>query len=211
MRIYPDPELPDVEVEWFAEGDCSADDDRVVVWLSTINPTAEVARVTVPCGDAGVRFDDVARLRYRLAAKLEDTAGVVLGGHDVDLDLRDGLSEHVFAFFGRAPESNFRVAWTFDMGASCEALSATSVVLRASMPGGEPFSFFDAPCDAPVFLGGIPRDGTYTLTARAIANDAFVAASPESAPFAVTRGAITDLGTLTLSPCGTACPPLGPE
>ena len=80
-----------------------------------------------------------------------------------------------------------------------------------SARGVGPFFFFDAPCDAPVFVNAIPLDGPYTITARALAANAVVAASPESAPFAITRGSVTDLGTLTLSPCGTACPPIGPE
>lgn len=72
MRIYPDPELPDVLVEWSVEFECSEDTERVVVSLSAIDPAAEVGMVTVPCGDAGVRFDDVAPQRYRLAIRLED-------------------------------------------------------------------------------------------------------------------------------------------
>jgi hypothetical protein len=209
MRIYPDPELPDVRVEWDAEFECADATDRVVVSLSTVEPPAEVGMATVPCGDAGVRFDDVARVRYRLAARLEDATGAVFGGHDEDLDLRDGLNERVFAFFGRSFGTSFRVAWTFDMGASCQALSATQVFLQASMPGGGPAFFFFAPCDAPVYVNAIPLEGTYTLTARAIADNGVVAAAPESAPFTITPGAAIDLGTLTLSPCGAACPPLG--
>jgi hypothetical protein len=208
MRIYPDPELPDVVVEWLAEIECLEDSDRVLVSLSAADPAAEVGMATVPCRDATVRFDDVARVRYRLAVRLEDAAGAVLGGNNGEVDLRDGLSERVFAFFGRAPDSNFRVAWTFDMGASCEALSALSVLLVASMPGGGPMFYFNAPCDAPVFLNAIPVAGTYTLTARAFSEDAVVAAAPASAPFDVTREALTDLGTITMSPCGAGCPPL---
>jgi hypothetical protein len=204
MRIYPDPELPDVQVEWITDFQCLDDTDRVVVSLSTVDPAAEVGTVAVPCRDAGVRFDDVARVRYHLAAKLEDASGAVLGAQDDELDLRDGLSERVYAYFGRPPENNFRVAWTFDMGASCEALSATLVLLRASLAGGGPEFYFDAPCEAPVFLNAIPLEGTYTLTARAITTEDVVATAPESAPFAITRGTVTDLGTLTLSPCGAA-------
>jgi hypothetical protein len=211
MRIYPDPELPDILVEWFAELDCSEDGDRVVVSLSAVDPAAEVGMVAVPCRDGGVRFDDVARARYHLAAHLEDTAGAPLGGYDTDIDLRDGLNERVSTFFGRAGGSNFRVAWTFDMGASCAALSVTFMVLQASIPDGEPLFSWNAPCEAPVFVDVIPIPGTFTLSARAIAADAVVATSPESAPFAVASGAIIDFGTLTLSPCGTACPQLAPS
>jgi hypothetical protein len=40
--------------------------------------------------------------------------------------------------------------------------------------------------------------------------DGVVAVSPESAPAAIARGDITDVETLTLSPCGAACPQPGP-
>jgi hypothetical protein len=211
MRIYPDPELPDIVVEWLAEHECEEDTDRVVVSLATIDPPAEVGRVAVPCRDASMRFADVARVRYHVAATLEDQAGVVYGGGQAELDLRDGLSERFFAFFGRVPGSNFRVAWTFDLGASCASLPATMVVVRASMDGGGPPRFFSAFCEAPVLLDALTPEGTYTLTARAFGMNGIVAASPDSAPLAVTRGTITDFGTLTLSPCGATCPPLEPE
>jgi hypothetical protein len=97
------------------------------------------------------------------------------------------------------------------MGASCESLAVTSMQLLATEVGGAATFGFDAPCDAPAYMNSIPLDGTYTLTAYALAIDRAVAASPESAPFAVPRGVVTDVGLLTLSPCGTACPQLGPE
>ena len=212
MRIYPDPELPDIELEWPADFSCSEDDgERVMVSLSTIDPVAEIDTATVPCRDGSVRFEDVARVSYRLESRLEDTTGTVLGSYDEVVDLRDGLSERVFAFFGRMPDSNFRVAWTFDMGASCESLAVTSMQLLATEVGGGATFGFDAPCDAPAYRNSIQLDGTYTLTAYALAIDRAVAASPESAPFAVTRGVVADVGILTLSPCGAACPQLGPE
>jgi len=211
MRIYPDPELPDVVVEWSAERECVQDTDRVAVSLMTVDPAAEVGAVTAPCRDGTLRFDDVERVRYQVVSRLEDTAGVVFGGSDAEIDLRDGLSERVFAFFGRSPFSNFRVAWAFDMGASCASLSATAVHLEFSMLGGGASAFFDLPCQIGVLSNVIPFDGTYTLTAQAIAADAVVAVAPESAPFSVSPGTIADLGTITLTPCGTACPSLGPE
>jgi len=60
-----------------------------------------------------------------------------------------------------------------------------------------------------IYVNTIPLDGSYTFTSRAIAGNAVVAVSPDSAPFTITRGAVTDLGTLTLSPCGAGCPPPG--
>jgi hypothetical protein len=217
MRIYPDPELPDIQVEWFAESECIGASDRVVISLSTIDPTdaidpadpTVVAKVvTVPCAEAGVRFDDVARVRYRVSTRLEDPSGTVFGGRNEMIDLRDGFGERVVAFFGRSPEPNFRVAWSFDMAASCASLDATQMVLHAALSEG-PIFFIYAPCDAPVFVQALPFDGTYTLTAHASTDLAEVASSAPSAPFTITRGEIIDLGTLTLTPCGAACPSPG--
>lgn len=208
MRIYPDPELPDVVVEWFTENACLEDSDRVVVSLSTTDPAVEVGRVAAPCRDGTVRLDDVARVPYHVAVHLEDGTGAMLSDYDADIDLRDGLNERVSTFFDRSRDANFRVAWTFDMGASCAALSVTSVVVEVSLPGGQRLFFWNAPCESPVFVNAIPFPGTFTFSARAIAADGVVATSPPSAPFNVTLGAITDIGTLTLSPCGTTCPPL---
>ena len=213
MRIYPDPELPDVIVKWEPELACEEDDERVVVSLSSIEPATEVGTATVPCRDSSVRFEDVERISYRVLAKLEDQAGVVLGGDEREIDLRDGLSEQIDAFFGRTPGSNLRVDWGFDMGASCQSLGASRVVARTDEFGTDPlFFFFDAPCAIGTLMGAIEREGTYTVRAWAIAgeNADVVAASPASAPFAVTRGATSEPGTLTLSPC-SPCPPIEPE
>jgi len=209
MRIYPDPELPDIVVEWFADFDCSADGERVVASLSTGDPAGEVDRATVPCRDGSLRFTDVARVQYHLSAHVESTSGAVRGGYDTDIDLRDGLNERVSVFFGGTRIDNFRVAWAFDMGASCETLFVTSMMVRASTSSGELVSLWGASCKAPVFMNAIPSPGMFTLSARAYAGNAVVASSLESPPFAVTPDMITDFGTLTLSPCGAACPPPG--
>lgn len=212
MRIYPDPELPDVVLGWPTGLECVDDGDRIVASLSAGDPAGDPAtalEATAPCRDGSLRFDDVARLRYQLAARLEDATGAVLGDYAEELDLRDGLSKNAYAYFGRSLDSSFRVAWTFAMGASCESLSATTVVLEASL-SGRPRAFFEAPCKLAVYVSALPLDGPYTLRARALAADTVVAASPDSAPFTIVLGATTDAGTLTLAPCGTACPPLGP-
>jgi hypothetical protein len=209
MRIYPDPELPDVLVQWVPDLDCKDDGDRVVVSLSTIEPDAEAGRIEVPCRDGSARFDDVARVEYHVAAHVEDAAGEVLGGSSVDIDLRDGLSERVDAFFGRYRSSNFRVRWTFAVGASCESLGVRFVQL-AAFPAEQDqlFSSWSVPCRAPVFVNAIPPPGMYTLSAVAVAASGVVATAPPSAPFEIVRDQITDVGTLVLSPCGGECPGL---
>jgi hypothetical protein len=210
MRIYPDPELPDVVVDWFAELNCGDDSERVVVLLSALDSAAEDGMATAPCRDSSVRIDDVARERYHIIVRLEDTAGAVLSDFETDIDLRDGLSERVSTFLQRPRGGDFLVAWDFDMGASCESLSVAFVLLRASMPGGELVSSWSLPCEAASFANELPSFGELTLSARAMTANAVVATSPESAPLVSAPGTIVDFGTLTLTPCADACPPLAP-
>jgi hypothetical protein len=209
MRIYPDPELPDVVVEWQPQS-CAEDTDRVTMTLSTLEPEAEVATITVPCADEGATLPDVARLQYHLTTRLEDQAGEVRSTSEEEFDLRDGRNERVFAFFDLRPPINFRVGWIFDPGASCASLAVTEMSVRVSEPGGPVRFRYDAPCMPPDFLDMIPFPGVFTISVRAIATDAVVATSPESAPFQIDPLGFTDLGTLSLTPCGAACPPLEP-
>lgn len=206
MRIYPDPELPDVVVEWQSEA-CEEDSDRVATTLSTIDPEAEVATITAPCADREATLPDVARVQYRLTTRLEDQAGEVRSTFEEELDLRNGRNERVFAFFDLRPPINFRVGWIFDPGASCDSLVVTTMSVRVSEPGGPVLFRYQAPCTPPDFLNMIPFPGVFTISVRAIATDAVVATSPESAPLRVDPLGFTDFGALSLTPCGTACPP----
>ena len=206
MRIYPDPELPDVKVEWFTGSDCLAASDHIVVSLSSGDPAVEVGAAMAPCADAGLRIANVARERYHVAAKLEDAAGVMLGDYEQDIDLRDGLNERVSAFFGRGFDSLVRGAWTFDMAASCESLSATEVTLLFATAGEPAFASVTEACSAGIVLQSVPLQGTFVVRARAIAGAVVVAAAPDTAPVTLSRAQLTELGTLVLSPCGSACP-----
>lgn len=214
MRIYPDPELPDIRLEWFSgDEECAAGTDRVVASLTAIDapdPSAEVAAVTAPCTEGTARFVDVERVRYRVTLRLEDDAGDVYGGHTEEIDLRDGLNERVFAYFGRSTEPNLRVAWAFDMGDSCASLATPQLVMRLAREGG-PTYFLYAPCDVPVLVETAPEDGAYTFVAQAITAQGVVrAASPATAPFTIVRGQVVDLGTVTLSRCSGDCPAMEP-
>ncbi|HEX2687185.1 MAG TPA: hypothetical protein VHN14_11230, partial [Kofleriaceae bacterium] len=65
---------------------------------------------------------------------------------------------------------------------------------------------WEARCEQAVYMNAIPATGAFTMSVHALAGDAVVAVSPESPPV-VLHGAVTDFGTLVLSPCGAACPP----
>jgi hypothetical protein len=209
MRIYPDPELPDVLVTWNPDA-CMDGTERVAMTLSTIEPEAEVSTIMAPCADERATLPDVERLQYRFTTRLEDQAGEVRSTTEEDIDLRNGRNARVFAYFVQRPPINFRVNWIFDPGASCESLGVTSMSVRVSNPGGPVRYRYDASCPARDFLGMIEAPGVYTVSVRAIAMGAVVATSPESAPLLVDPLGYTEFGELPLTPCGASCPPLDP-
>lgn len=198
MRIYPDSELPDVEVAWF-EDDCFGGTGDIAMTLIGLDAESRVA-LTVPCSDRKGTFVDVARERYRFEALLVDEDGEVFARNDTLndtlIDLRDGIDERVDLYLGAY--SNFRVAWTFAMGATCESLD-TWVALSFSYPDRTPAFETSAPCLLTPFLGQFPA-GTYTVKLSAFDGSTMVATSPESDELELFDGELTDLGTVTLTP-----------
>jgi hypothetical protein len=197
MRIYPDPDLPDVKVSWYEEV-CAEDAGDVVVALVGLDSSSRVEK-TAPCVGPDVVFEDVPREQFRVEATLLDTAGNTLVQATWDADLRDGIDEKVELYFN--PYSTFRVAWTFDAGESCASLGAEVMAIEL-LPSTEQLVYADCR-DTPYY--GYVRNGTYTMRLRAESATATVAVSAESAPFTLSSLDVTDLGTLTLSPCAP-CP-----
>ncbi len=197
MRIYPDPELPDLEVSWFAD-ECG-DGEQVTFTLTGLDDNSS-AMVTAPCLSLPVDFKDVARQQYGVQGTLSDAAGEVLSRSSGEADLRDGIDERVELYF--STRSPFQVGWRFDMGASCSSLAADSVMVEL-LPG----AVLATACEAGV-LFGFEKNGTYTMRVRALSGPDTVAISPESAPFTLQSLTTTDLGTVTLSPCAPGCPEL---
>lgn len=206
MRIYPDPDLPDVVIEW-SDTDCVEGSARVRLSLHPADaPSTVSGMLTVPCADRKASFVDVARERYQLKAAIEDDAGELVSTYDDELDLRNGRNVKRSAYFGGSPLlTNLRVGWTFAPGVSCESLAATSVSLRFADPAADPAFALDVPCDPPVYLGWMQR-GRFTLSAAVLAGESVVATSPATEPLDISAEAVTDFGTLTLSPCGEQCP-----
>jgi hypothetical protein len=197
MRIYPDPELPDVVVSWFAD-ECDQDTGDVVVALVGVDHSSRV-EMTSACTDNELTFKDVKRERYRVEATMFHRDGTVFLQSSWDADLRNGFDENVELYFSRF--AGFRVAWTFDMGASCTSLGADAIALDL-LPNGDQIY---ADCrNTPYY--GYTDIGTYMLRLRAVAGPQTVAISPESAPFTLTSLDPMELGTMTLSPCAPACP-----
>lgn len=202
MKIYPDPELPDIEVRWF-EGDCRDGTGDVALALIGLDSPTFRADLTVPCADMKATFADVARERFRLEGSLRGMTGEEFSNAVVDLDLRNGFDERAELYFGGF--SNVRVAWTFDMDATCASLAADFVEILFSSPSfADPLGWGE-PCERSPALVSMP-DGVYTVVARARTEQAIVAVSPPSAEVAITFDSFTDVGTLVMTPCGAACP-----
>ena len=197
LRIYPDPELPDVEITWF-DGDCmQAMATTVAVSITGIDDPAQHADATVACADQKVTFADVQRIRFHISATMRDAAGHTLGTDDVqDTDLRDGLDKTTDLFFNIFGP-NFSAAWAFEGDTTCTSLAAETVALRFTPTDGTPPLTVDSPCEAQLFYGFAPL-GTVTVSARALAAGMVVAESAESGPLVVMENAFTDAGTLTL-------------
>lgn len=201
MTIYPDPELPDVAVEWL-DTDCRPGTGDVALTLVGVDDPSFRAELRVPCSDLEATFADVPRERFRLEATRYASSGEASSMYNEQLDLRDGLDARSFVLFDIY---NVRVAWSFDMGASCASLGAKAVLVELS-PSSVPDPItLGVPCELTPVLAQVP-DGLYTITARAVAGQTTLAVSPPSAELAISADAFTDAGTLVMSPCGAACP-----
>lgn len=191
MRIYPDPELPDVKVEWIME-DCRASDEVVALTLVS-QDSSDHRELSVACTDMKATFADVKRERYLVKGELRNPDGALITPAEQEVDLRNGFDESAYLYFGGF--DNFRVSWTFDQGASCDSLHVAYIDVRLSDQFGLGF-----PCDFGTGTGNAP-DGDYTVIVRAIEFDSDIPLA-ESAPRTVTIDStiFTDLGTFTLVP-----------
>jgi hypothetical protein len=207
MRIYPDPELPDLKVEW-REDDCRAGTSDVTVTLDSMDSDL-VFDGRAACRVGKLAFDDLPREQYELHGLLLDTNdGVFSRTYDL-IDLRSGSSQRSSLYFGGG--SNLRVAWVFDMGASCESLGADAMAIDL-LPGGFTQRAFCG--NNPYF--GFAGGGTFSVRLRAEIGGLFgdtpvtVAASAETAPTSFGNG-LVDLGTITVTPCEPDCPEAPPN
>lgn len=199
MKIYPDPELPDIEVSWY-DGDCQPGSDNVVVTLDGIDDPTVHFEMTVPCTDAKLEFADVARERYRVTGTLVDAAGTLSGGGSQVTDLRNGISTTVPLFFG-----NVRVAFVFDTGVTCESLDA--VFVEAWFTRDEQASgIAQSECEVGAMFT-LVSPGTYTIDVRALDEDFRMIAASQTAEVEVAAEGLTNIGPLTLVPCNGSCPP----
>lgn len=199
MRIYPDPELPDVDVVWF-EGDCRDGTGDVVLTLTSLESDATRA-IQLPCMDYGYTFADVPRERFNMRGELYTANGEVFSRWNEEVDLRHGADKEVYLLFGGG--ANFRVSWEFDMGATCESIGA--VIMSIDFLAVD-YSLYARCQDTPFF--GFPGNGTHSVQLRALTEEGeALAISPVSPEFTLMSfDQLVDIGTMILTPCDGVCP-----
>jgi hypothetical protein len=200
MRIYPDPELPDIDVEW-PTGDCQ-ENTIVSVSIEGLDDPTVKRSLMLRCREATTTFEDVDRQRYKLVGSVIDDVGEEHNS-EWELDLRDGLNEHAYLYFGELPD--FFITWEFEGGASCDSLGVVSVVIRFMIAGEQRFAH-PARCDASSAAGHAPM-GVYDVAARGYdMNNSPIATSSIVPNVTIVPGSFASLGTLVLAPCGAQCP-----
>lgn len=202
MRIYPDGEMPDLRVQW-SESDCRPETPNVRVTVSLFDDSP-VADETVPCDALRLTFEDITPARYKVNSALLLADGEEFSAWYNELDMRDGFDADEYVYFGGG--GNLRVDWVFDMGASCASLGADLMLIEIDDPMFGPRTN-SASCDLTPWIGSAYGEGLM-LRLLAVDFDAFEvrAVSPTVGPFDADVAGLTNLGTLTVSPCAPNCP-----
>jgi hypothetical protein len=202
MRIYQDPELPDVTVSWYA-GQCDDATPEIRIIFTSLEDNTVFERVAA-CEAEQLDVEDVPRHRFRVDGELLLGDGTVLATSMDEVDLRNSVDQDAYLYFDIRTE--VRVRWQFDMGATCQSLGALLVVVDYY---SDDFLLDNETqlCSQMAYAGspGLPPT-PITVELRAVTSDFdTVAVSPRSTEFTLVSAPV-DLGTLVLTPCGAACP-----
>jgi hypothetical protein len=206
MRITPDPELPDVIVEWV--GLCG--DDGVTVRIVATSESGEVALAEHDCDEGEGRVEDVGRERHDVQVELLDEGGeVVARSYPEPVDLSRGFSVRTYVWDFLRDQGVFTATWEITGGETCASLGTSSVQFDFATAEGV-FSGYGGYCpEGTLGYYASVQAGTYTVTARAT-NDtdyATVATAPPREGVVVgDRGQVTELGHFELVPCAPDCP-----
>jgi hypothetical protein len=203
MVIYPDPELPDIKLEW--SGECDAGSEISIGLVNLDEGTT--TRYAAPCTDNKLTLEDVDRKLFRVDGALVQADGSVSATASGEADLRNGFNKETFLYF---EDPRLRVSWVFDMGDTCASLAVDTIVLDLDFPDQGYSYSLETSCDLGVYAS-YPFGQTLTLQLRGVSRRKTVAASPRTPTIDLTSfEEVTDLGTLTLTPCGSGCPS-GPQ
>ncbi len=205
MRIYPDPELPDVIVEWSSE--CV--DGARTVRVELTSSAGEVTTADFECLAWEGRVEDLDREEHTVHVAVLDAQQEVLGrAIPTTVDLRDGVSKRTYVGTFLVDEGLIDVAWTIAASETCATLGTDTVELRLTRETSS--TSLTANCSAGTLDYDIPVEaGSYAAQLHAVDNATYqtVAISPLLPDVVVRpRGETTDLGTLELTRCAPSCP-----
>jgi hypothetical protein len=201
MTIYPDPELPDVVVEWFVDETCV--DGVTGVRVEILGDVS----TDFPCAGGIGRIEDIARTQHDVqVALLDDTDTIVGRSEPFSVDLRNGASHRERVFWFYRDEGLIALAWQFAGGESCASLGITSLQVNAypeDTTVGQ--SGFGASCERGEldYYPGLLA-GTYDFHVVGVRDQTgeVVAASMWITDQVIRdRGELTDLGTVELARC----------
>lgn len=200
MKIYPSTELPDLEIDWYAES-CGPDAPDVAITLVGLDDGSTQERI-VPCADGGVTIGDADRSRYRIDGTLQGPGGDFLAMSSQEVDLRNGIDASASLYFETS--SLLRITWEFAGGSTCEALEADTIDLVFFEADFGPHTTSTS-CAFGQFVGN-PYGTDLTVELRAVSRRRTVAVSERSGPITVMPPDPLLVGPLVLVPCGADCP-----
>jgi hypothetical protein len=208
MRIYPDPDLPDIKVEWQAECAPNSTVDVELVPPGE-SPKGEVA-ASAPCADQRMIVPNVERARLRVVGVLHEVNGAVVSQSSEEVDTSDGNNKHAFLFFEGAEFGRLALAWRFAAGDTCASVGAVNVEVTFSSIDMTNQSSLLSRCDVGRFDNELALEaGVYSMQpfAVGITGTRVAFAPPRSGVVIAGRGVLTDLGTVELRRCDASCEP----
>ncbi|MEZ4361736.1 MAG: hypothetical protein R3B48_16225 [Kofleriaceae bacterium] len=204
MRIYPDPDLPDVKVEWDgSQCPAGATVNFEAVPRGTLGGGASVA--SAPCVDGRAILPNVDRAKLEIIGKLVEAGGAVHSYGMSIVDTRDGRGEETYLYFPPSTFGRVRFTWDGSAGATCASTGATDLQIDFESDEVGVIPALERCEDLYPFTMAVPA-GTYVLRAYAFAMVGRVAKAGPVANVVVTeRGALTDLGAVPFAPCTNDC------
>jgi hypothetical protein len=207
MRIYPDTDLPDIRVEW-SDFRCPAGSTVAIEVVPAGQVPSGQVVASAPCGDLRVVAEDVDRAKLDVVGVVHEADGTMVSRRIERVDTRDGNNKQTYLSFPDPEYGTVLLTWSFAQGASCTSVGATVVSVEFL---SESLGVFAGifPCSAGMADRELEVErGTYTLRLLASSQSgAKVAKALVPGVVIAPRGAVTDLGTVELTPCVGPCEP----
>jgi hypothetical protein len=206
MRIYPDPDLPDLKVEW--QGACPPDATIAVELVPLGEQPKGAFAASAPCADQRMVVADVERAKLRVVGVVHDASGALVTQSFAEIDTRDGNSKRASLFFEDPELGHVALAWTFAVGETCASLAAVNIEVTFLSEEMSSRSILLGFCDEGRLSNGEAVEaGVYSVEvlARGRANEPVAYAPAKAGVVVADRGALTDLGTVQLKPCDASC------